>query len=90
MIFSEDRISHIAHLLQDRIWKDDLVDFDDEGTVLREIKRVLHKYFADSDEIDTLVRQKIYKQGKRIIEGSRDWDIIYRKYFEEEMNKRRF
>lgn len=89
-MFSEDRISHLAHLLQDRIWADDLVDFSDDSTVLREIKRTLHKFFSDSEEIDTWVRKKIYAQGAKIIEGSQEWEILYKKYFEEELSKRRF
>ena len=30
MILSEDRISHLSHLLQDSIWKDDMVDFRED------------------------------------------------------------
>jgi len=89
-MFTEDRLSHLSHLLQDRIWKDDLVDFPDDGTALREIKRVLHKYFSTSEEIDQIVRQRMYSQRSKMIEGSRDWDILYGKYFEEELAKRRF
>lgn len=89
-MFTDDRISHLAHLLQDRIWKDDLVDFSDDAVVLREIKKTLHKYFSDADEVDTFVRNKIYAMGKKVMEGSQEWDIIYRKYFEEELSKRRF
>lgn len=89
-MFSDDRLSHLSHLLQDRIWKDDLVDFPDDGVALREIKRVLHKYFSTSEEIVQIVRTRIYSQRAKIIEGSRDWDILYSKYFEEELAKRRF
>lgn len=89
-MFTEDRLSHLAHLLQDRIWKDDLVDFPDDGAALREMKRVLHKYFSTSEEIDQIVRQRIYGQRSKMIEGSRDWDLLYSKYFEEELSKRRF
>lgn len=90
MILSEDRVSHLSHLLQDSIWKDDLVDFSDDDAALREIKRVLHKYFSAADEIDSAVRQKLYAQGRKIMEGSQEWEVLYKKYFEEEMTKRRF
>lgn len=53
MTLSEDRLSHLAHLLQDSIWKEDLVDFSDDDAALREIKRILHRYFSaagDSEE----------------------------------------
>lgn len=89
-MFSEDRISHLAHLLQDRIWEDDLVDYADEGSVLREMKRVLQKYFSDAEAVDGWARNKILSQGKKIIEGSQEWEILYKKYFDEEIAKRRF
>ena len=41
------------------------------------------------DEIDTFVRQKIAKLSRRVPEGSREWEILYRKYFEEETAKRK-
>lgn len=50
MIFSEDRLSHIAHLLQDSIWNDDLVDFSDDDQALREIKRILNRFFSNLEE----------------------------------------
>ena len=90
MMLSEDRLSHLSHLLQDCIWKDDMVDFSDDDAALREVKRALHKYFAATEEIDALVRQKLYGQGKKIVEGSQDWEVLYKKYFEEELSKRRF
>lgn len=89
-MLSSDRLSHLAHLLQDGIWKDDLIDFSDDDEALREIKRVLNKYFSATEEIDAIVRQKLYSQGRRIVEGSQDWEVLYRKYFEEELAKRQF
>ena len=90
MILSEDRISHLSHLLQDSIWKDDMVDFREDEAALREIKRALHKYFSTTEEIDALVRQNLYSQSKKIVEGSQEWDVLYKKYFEEELSKKRF
>ena len=41
------------------------------------------------DEVDTFVRQKIAKLSRRVPEGGREWEILYRKYFGEEMAKRK-
>src|SRR3989304_1301254 len=49
MRFSEDRVSHIAHLITDGIWKDDLVDFVDEDKVLQETKRSIASYLKIED-----------------------------------------
>lgn len=90
MRLSEDRISHIAHLLSDGIWKDDLVDFTDEDKALSEIKKAITDYLKVEDEADTAARNKIRSLSRDVPEGSREWDILYKKYFEEEASKKGF
>ena len=89
MRLTEDRISHLSRLVLDRLYKDDLADFPDEGMALREAKATFQAYVRAEDEIDTFVRQKIGKLSRRVPEGGREWEILYRKYFEEEMSKRK-
>lgn len=90
MRLSDDRISHIAHLLSDGIWKDDLVDFSDEDKALSEIKKAITEYLRVEDEADTVARNKIRSLSRDVPEGSREWDILYKKYFEEEASKKGF
>ena len=66
------------------------MDYPDEAAALREIKHVLHRYLAAAEEIGAIVRKKIYSQGRQIVEGSQEWDVLYERYFEEELAKRRF
>ncbi|HSE86572.1 MAG TPA: DUF507 family protein [Candidatus Binatia bacterium] len=86
---SESRISHLAHLIVDGLGKGDLADFSHEGRALNETKRVLHDFFQQEDHIDEIVRQKILSLSRHVPPGSREWDVLYRKYFEEEMRKQR-
>lgn len=90
MRLSEDRISHIAHLMANGIWDDDLVDFSDDNLVLQEIKRVIAKYLQVEDDADTAARDKIRTLSRSVPEGSREWEILYKQYFEEELDKHRF
>lgn len=90
MRLSEDRISHLAHLISDGIWKDDLVDYRSEEKALFEIKKAITDYFKVEDEADTIARNKIRSLSRDVPEGSREWDILYKKYFEEERAKKRF
>jgi len=87
---SDDRISHLAHLISDGIWKDDLVDFTDESKVLAEIKRTISEYMMVEDQADSIARNKIRSLSRDVPEGSREWDILYNKYFEEEASKKGF
>lgn len=89
MRLTEDRISHLSRRIIDRLYKDDLMDFPDEGMVLREAKAAFQAFLRAGDEVDTFVRQKIGRISRRVPEGGREWEILYRKYFEEEMAKRK-
>jgi hypothetical protein len=86
---SESRISHLAHLVVDGIKKADLGDFRNEGRALAETKRVLQEFFEPEDHLDELVRQKIQSLSRDIPPGSREWDVLYRKYFEEEKRRQK-
>jgi len=69
------------------IRKANLGDFPNEGRALTETKLILHDYFQREDHIDDVVRQKIQSLSRHVPPGSREWDILYRKYFEEESRK---
>lgn len=86
---SESRISHLAHLVLDGLRKDQLGEFPNEGRALAETKQVLQDYFQRDDQIDEIVRRKIQSLSRHVPPGSREWDVLYRKYFEEESRKQR-
>jgi len=86
---SDDRISHIAHLVTDAIWNDDLVDYSDDIMALSEVKRIIMEIFQVEDRADEFARHKIRSLSRDIPEGCREWEILYKKYFDEEMNKHR-
>ena len=90
MKLSEERISHISHLIWDALYDDDMVDYPDEEEALRGIKRTMANYLKVHDEIDDATRHKIDTLKRGVAEGSREWEILYHKYYEEEAQKRRF
>lgn len=90
MKLSEDRISHLSHLIIDKMYHDDLVDYpdDDDQEALREVKRVFTEYQRHHNEAEEAARHKITSQSRNIIDGSREWEVLYKKYLEEELKKR--
>lgn len=86
---SDDRISHLAHLVINGLRKAKLAEFPDEGRSLADTKQVLRDFFQRDDPIDEMVRRKIASLSRRVPPGSREWDVLYRKYFEEESRKQR-
>lgn len=61
-----------------------------ERAALAESKRVLAEHFQRDDKIDELVRRKIASLSRQVVPGSTEWDVLYRRYFEEEARKRKF
>ena len=90
MRLTEDRISHISHKIWDALYNDDLVDYPDDAKALKGIKAAMTNYLKIDDEIDDAVRQKIDSLKRGVAEGSREWDILYKKYQEEEAIRRDF
>jgi uncharacterized protein len=86
---SGNRISHLAHLIVNGLAKSNFVDFPNEGRALAETKQVLNEFFQREDRVDGIVRQKIMSLSRQVPPGSREWDVLYRKYFEEETRKQR-
>lgn len=89
MRLTEDRISHLSHLVIDRLDRDDVADFPDEAGALREAKAVFATYARAEEEADAAARRKIASLSRRVPEGGREWEILYRKYLEEEMSRRK-
>lgn len=88
MILSEERQSHFAKLIVDGLWKADLVDYTEDDVAMRAAKRAILSWVKNEEKIDEKVRSKIQSLKKTVTEGTSEWDIMYRKYYEEETNKR--
>lgn len=86
MRWSEDRISHLAHQVFNDLWQGDLIEAEDAGRALTSLKNALNGIVRAEEEVDTLVRDKLNKQKKII--GSHDWQLLYGRYYREEMEKR--
>jgi len=88
MKLSEERISHLARIVVDGIWNDDLVDYVDDDAALRAAKKGLTEFMEKLDEVDTAAKEKVASLKRGVTEGSPEWDVMYAKYFEEEMQRR--
>lgn len=88
-MISDDKASHLAHLVLGALKKSAQCKMTEEdGKVLREIKRVVAAELALEAEIDRKVRARLASYTRQIVEGSPEWDVMYRKTSEEEQKKR--
>lgn len=87
-MLSEDKISHLSHVILQAVKNSPLVTVQvEDGRVLKEIKKVLAAELAQEEAIDRTVRAKLSSYSRGIVEGSSEWDVLYRKTFEEESRK---
>lgn len=87
-MLSEDKTSHLSHVILNAVKKHPAVKLaGDDGKALRAIKQVLAAELAQEAEIDRKVKAKLASYSRGIIEGSAEWEVLYRKTFEEESRK---
>ena len=59
----------------------------EKNAVRLEVRRLLEELLAQEKKIDLQARRKIESQKRTILEGSQEWDILYRKYYNELVKK---
>jgi hypothetical protein len=59
----------------------------DRNTIRQEARKALEALLTQEAGIDTAARLKIANQRKIILEGSQEWEILYRKYYNDEVRK---
>jgi uncharacterized protein len=85
---SRDKVNKLAHTVADTLASLDSVDFiEDRNTIRTETRRILEELLQAEAKIDASARQKIESQKRIIPEGTQEWDILYRKYYNEEVKK---
>jgi hypothetical protein len=85
---SRDKLNKLAHVVADTLAETPDCEFhEDRNTIRQEARRVLERLLMQEMKIDEAARQKISSQRKIILEGSQEWDILYRKYYNEEVKK---
>ena len=88
MRISRDKLNKLAHVVADTLAEIDQCDFlEDRNTIRQESRKILEKLLLEETRIDQAARLKIASQRRIIPEGSQEWDILYRKYYNEEVKK---
>ena len=88
MRITADKLNKLAHTVADTLAEIPECDFlEDRNTIRQEARKALTKLLTDEMRLDQAARQKIASQRKIIVEGSQEWDILYRKYYNDEVKK---
>jgi hypothetical protein len=86
MRLSRDKINVLSHQIAEKLASIDEIEFiEDRNTIRLAVIDILNKWLRKEEEIDRAARHKIDTQKRGIPEGGAEWEILYRKYYEEEM-----
>ncbi len=89
MGLSRGKINHLSQLLVKGIENvPGVMLYEPDNDVRLEIVHALNDALKIEDEIDAFVRQKLNSYSRPLPEGSREWDVLYDKFYDEEVDKR--
>ncbi len=88
MRLSREKVVRLSHAITEVLVASEQVEFiEDRATIRQEIVQILQAALKEEEQVDAEVRRKIGSQKKEILEGSEEWDILYRKYYGEELKR---
>jgi hypothetical protein len=85
---SREKVNKLAHTVSDALAETEQADFlEDRNSIRLEVKRILEELLGHEARLDQAARQKIESQRRTILEGTPEWEILYRKYYADEVKK---
>jgi hypothetical protein len=89
MMLSDDKISHTTHVLLKGMLEHKLIDLKaDDSEVRRDIKRTIVGQLKIGEDMHEVVTKKLLSFSKKLAEGSPEWEVLYKKFYEEEEVRR--
>lgn len=87
--YSRDKVIELSHqMIKALVELGDQVELREEHNDVRlEIVRQMQGLLREENNMDRSVREKIKSQKREIAEGSEEWDLLFRKYYSEELRK---
>ena len=90
MKLSREKVVRLSHLIFNEFNNDEEIEFfADPAEIRQEIFKLIEGEMRADEAIDALVRRKIESQKRTIVEGSEEWEVLYRKYYEDESARHR-
>ena len=84
MRLSREKTNVLSHQITEKLAESDDIEFlEDRNTVRLAVFDIVMKWLKKEESVDMAARKKIESQQRKIPEGSAEWEILYRKYYEE-------
>ena len=88
MRLSHERCVHLSHLFVHALEDEESVEFLlDPNDIRLRMLQILEAELLKEDELEEAIRRKIASHKREVPEGSAEWDLLFRRYYDEEMKK---
>jgi hypothetical protein len=88
MRLSREKIVRISHQVIDLLVQCNEVEFiEDRDTIRQHIVQTITNVLREEEKVEAEVRKRITSQKNEILEGSEEWDLLFRKYYSEELRR---
>jgi hypothetical protein len=88
MRLTREKTMRLSHVVTDVLVASEEVEFvEDRDTIRQKAVQILQDLLKEEEAVDAEIRRKISSQKKEVLEGSEEWDLLYRKYYAEEMRR---
>jgi hypothetical protein len=88
MKMTREKVIQISHEVMEAFESLDEVEiFEEPNTIRQEVVKILNDLLHEEEKMDEAVKLHITSQKRVIPEGSAEWDILYRKYYNDALRK---
>jgi hypothetical protein len=88
MRISREKIVRLSHQITEVLVASEDVEFvDDRDTIRQQVVLILTATLKEEEKVELEVRKKIGSQKKEILEGSEEWDVLFKKYYADELRR---
>jgi hypothetical protein len=88
MRLTREKVVRLSHQITEVLVSAADVEFvEDRDTIRQQVVQILTDTLKEEEKADAEVRKRITSQKKEILEGSEEWDVLYRKYYFDELRR---
>jgi len=84
MRLTRDKVNVLSHAVADKLATVDEIEFiEDRNTIRLAVFDLVLSWLKKEEAIEATARRMVQSQSRKIPEGSSEWEVLYRKYYEE-------
>src|ERR1700747_3767319 len=88
MRLTREKLVRISHQIIDLLVQTNEVEFvEDRDTIRQHMVQTMTNVLKEEEKVELEVRRRITSQKKEILEGSEEWDVLFRKYYSDELRR---